>query len=672
MDGERVMLFHGVDDSLSAEDCRRFELLFAAVVRRMLSCGPVAFLVRRTAAALADTGGEGEGLPRAWEAGARLVRRCGRPVADREHGRLYLPLGSGGETVAVVVAEQVPAAVLAWPEERLAQVAGQIGRECGLLRRWAVDPITGLGTGAALVEELDALAWEKGSGSSVSPWLTVALLEVVPGIRQGTVVAARRLAGCLRQLLGDETPLYHFGGGLFAMIWNDVDLRRSFAMANAVLSWVRSREQGQASLGMETVRLPPADGGDPSPSPGRRMVERAIEALDRARRRGPAALCNFSAEDAAGRLAGPPPSVARFLARHWRGKDRFAIFVLREQGAGQGGGRRLLSLVGESPVMLADGDREAWGVLANVGRPEVDRFVDRLRQAAREQGVCVLLGVALYPCARYRKGQIAVNARKALVHAGFYGDNGAAVFDEVTCNISGDIYYEDGNLAGAVQEYGHGLRLNPESVNLNNSLGVCYAQMGFDRRAIACFRRVLEQEPENFMALFNLGLALRRVGRQQDAWEAFSRAHAVDGEHAEVARQLGLLALEAQRYQEAVRYLDQYCAAAGRRQEEVAATRRRAIEEGRALCALAEALRGLGEERRAMAVLERAVRVDPANGRALGLLAELYDLLGQGDDIVRSLASRAAALDPEHGERWQGLAQGRGGATSPISASEEG
>ncbi len=656
MSEQQGMHFHGLDDTLLEEDCRRFELLFGAVVRRLLGCGAVAFLVRRPAGAVSDPG-EGEGVPHAWEAGARLVRRRGRPVADAEHGRLYLPLWSGETMVAVVVAEQVPADILALPEERLAGLAGQIGRECALLRRWAVDPITGLGTGAALVEELDALAWEKGGGASSSPWLTVALLEVVPDSRQGTVAAARQLAGCLRQLLGDETPLYHFGGGLFAMIWNDVDLRRSFGMANAVLAWVRSRRQGRASLGMETMRLPAASDND-TLFPGRRMVERAIEALDRARRRGPAALCNVSAEDAAGRLAGPPAPVARFLARHWRGRERFAVFVLRERGKEKGRlSRKLLCLVGELPVTFVDAEREAWGVLADVGRPELERFVGRLRQGAREEGVCVLIGAALYPCSGFRKGQIAVNARKALIHASFYGDNGAAVFNDVTCNISGDIYYEDGNLAGAVQEYRHGLRLNPESVNLNNSLGVCYAQMGFDRRAIPCFRRALGQEPENFMALFNLGLALRRVGRPQEAWDAFARAHAVDGEHAEVARQLGLLALEGQRYEEAVRYLDQYCAAVGGQGEEPAPTRRRAIEEARALCALAEALQGLGDEKRAMSALERAARVDPANGRVLGLLAELYDRHGQGDEIVQALARRAAALDPEHKARWRRLAQ---------------
>ncbi len=649
------MHFHGLDDTLSVEDCRRFELLFGAAVRRLLGCGPVAFLVRQPAAA-GDGGNDTEDLPRAWEAGARLVQRRGRPVVDAEHRRLYLPLFHGDRLVAVVIAEEVAADILAGPDRRLAELAERIARECVLLRRWAVDPITGLGTGNALVEELDALAWEKRRETQTSPWLTVALLEIVPDFRRGMAEAVRRTAARLRELLGEDAPLYHFGGGLFAMIWNDVDVRRSFAMANTVLAWMRNRKQGRASLGMETVRL----GEDADAAPGRGMVERALAALDRARRRGPTALCNYSAEDAAGRLAGPPTEVQRALARHWRGRDRFAVFVVREQAGSAAGrlSRKLLCQLGEVPVFACDETGEAWGVLVDVDRPALDAFIDRIRDGARRDGRCFLLGAALYPCPGFRKGQIPANARKALVHASFYGDNGVAVFDDVSCNISGDIYYEDGNLAAAVQEYRHGLRLNPDSVNLNNSLGVCYAQMGFDRRAIPCFRRVLDREPDNFMALFNLGLALRQLGRGREALAVFERAHALDAEHTEVLRQLGLLALDAGRYQEAVGYLERFCTAAtATREAGPASTRRRAIEEGRALYALAEALRGAGDEHKAIGVLERAIRVDPRNGRAMGLLAELYGRHGQGDDIALSLARQAVALDGDHAPNWWRLAE---------------
>ena len=99
---------------------------------------------------------------------------------------------------------------------------------------------------------------------------------------------------------------------------------------------------------------------------------------------------------------------------------------------------------------------------------------DRIRESlAPETGV--FIGMALYPAIHFTKQAIFGNAVKALDHAGFPGQDGMAVFDAVTLNISGDRLYQAGDIIGAMQEFEAGLLMNPANVNLHISLGVCHS-----------------------------------------------------------------------------------------------------------------------------------------------------------------------------------------------------
>jgi len=63
------------------------------------------------------------------------------------------------------------------------------------------------------------------------------------------------------------------------------------------------------------------------------------------------------------------------------------------------------------------------------------------------------------------------NAIKALDHAAFLGSGSVAFFDDVTQNIFGDRLYQLQKNEEASAEYHKGLELNPENINLRNSLG---------------------------------------------------------------------------------------------------------------------------------------------------------------------------------------------------------
>jgi len=62
-------------------------------------------------------------------------------------------------------------------------------------------------------------------------------------------------------------------------------------------------------------------------------------------------------------------------------------------------------------------------------------------------------------------------------------------------------------LVSAIKEYKRGLQIDPDNINLLNSLGVIYAQINRYHQAIPLFEKVLGIDSEDFMALFNLGFA---------------------------------------------------------------------------------------------------------------------------------------------------------------------
>ena len=65
-------------------------------------------------------------------------------------------------------------------------------------------------------------------------------------------------------------------------------------------------------------------------------------------------------------------------------------------------------------------------------------------------GFSLSAGISEYPFKRYAKTEIVRNCQKAILHAEFFGYGSVVVFDAVSLNISGDIYYGEGDLAGAV------------------------------------------------------------------------------------------------------------------------------------------------------------------------------------------------------------------------------
>ena len=212
------------------------------------------------------------------------------------------------------------------------------------------------------------------------------------------------------------------------------------------------------------------------------------------------------------------------------------------------------------------------------------------------------------------------------MHAAFFGPGSVVVFDAVSLNISGDIFYGDGDLESAVREYKRGLVCDANNINLLNSLGVAYAMMDKHKMAHQCFNKVLTLDADNFMALYNLGLGEELLGHDKSALARFEKAIAVHPDDSEVRDikkdlqfQLGRLYCTTGAFQKAIDMLLLWY-------ENAKGTK----NAGRAFRYLGKAFHGLEKKGEAMTWLQRALQFDGYDAEAMGLLGEIYLEHGRG------------------------------------------
>ena len=109
-------------------------------------------------------------------------------------------------------------------------------------------------------------------------------------------------------------------------------------------------------------------------------------------------------------------------------------------------------------------------------------------------------------------------------HAKLLGPGNMALFDNVTCNVHGDILFAWGDRSGAICSYRKGLSLKEDDVNLLNSLGACLADARRLKDAERLFKKALTIDPQNEMALYNLSGILLRQARLTEALNAILKA----------------------------------------------------------------------------------------------------------------------------------------------------
>jgi len=84
--------------------------------------------------------------------------------------------------------------------------------------------------------------------------------------------------------------------------------------------------------------------------------------------------------------------------------------------------------------------------------------------------------------------------------------------------------HRSGNSALGAQWLNHALTLDPKNVEAHNALGVVYLFLNQPQKAEASTRRVIQLDPQNGTAYYNLGLSLDRQGRYAEAIAAQTQA----------------------------------------------------------------------------------------------------------------------------------------------------
>ncbi len=620
---------------LKAEDLTDWRYFFARRIRKSLPCQEVLFI------AGAEAVEPGSDWAAEWQEALRLVARKGQPVVAGEAPRLFLPLKDGEVLygVAVLTGGDPELYEKYTIKTILERTQGMVEDFRGIKRR-GTEALSGLFSSQLFYEVLS----ERLDGGED---FYLALLEISPRIRDAGQALAylKRAAGALDAMSGREVPVYHLGSGIFAMLWDDEGAKTARDGAELVLYRLQREGLSRAHLGL--VRVAPA---------GRNSVHTLLgwawEAVVQARPRGPFARATWlsAAEREEHSFLALPAKVVNRLRDLTRGYDSFCVAALRCNRADEA-----VAFASDLGRVLEPG----WELVA---RSPQEQFLllPRLDSRAAHTAVRALqgkygtagkegfsAGIAAYPDRGVKKGGVALNARKGLQHATFYGTGSCVLFDAIALNISGDFYYNEGALTEAIREYLLGLELAPENVNLLNSLGVAYVKFNRLPKAAACFERVLALEPDNFMALFNLGSTWLTLGRDDLAVGHLERGLQVNGAYFDLILQLAGLYCRSGKFARVVELLDPIVGDPEGRLAE--------WERAAACRHLGEALRRLGENRRAMTILQRANRYNPRDSRVLSLLGEVYDAEGQGAEIAISLCRQAVELDEARWDNWYRL-----------------
>lgn len=118
-------------------------------------------------------------------------------------------------------------------------------------------------------------------------------------------------------------------------------------------------------------------------------------------------------------------------------------------------------------------------------------------------------------------------------------------------NLLGIIYNHKKRHDEAIPEYIAAIALKPNDGLLYNNLGISYSAVEEDGKAVTSFTKALETKSSHTKIYNNLGLALSKLGRYQEAFEAFRKG----GDEAQAYNNIGCMYLWRGDYDKAERSL---------------------------------------------------------------------------------------------------------------------
>ncbi len=577
-------------------------------------------------------------VPAAWTALFESMRKGEKSLAIHSQS-LLLPFAVRDGKPVIAIVEGADSVFLdKVREDWLEETREAAERDFILLKEARVDVQTGLLNVWNLHSLLDSSRNRGG--------LHLVLIELPPK-RTSFRYAVRYSQKCTNLILNfiqGDSVLHSIGHSTFALVLPGRKEESKAEVESALVAYLKREGCHKVHIGSSFTRT--AIKEIKIENQERNLLDEAWTALRHAEKRGPFSFCDYNllAHPENHPLILPEANVVRRLRRLWRQSQFFSLVHFHSQSAMNAAKDIVVPLLDRGTHVIMDKDVVVY----------LDGFDDAaalswtrevmLRTDDATPGNRVSAGVSSYPCSDFKKTEILFNCRKALIHASFFGDRSAVTFDSVSLNISGDIYFSDGDLAKAVHEYRSGLKIDEENVNLHNSLGVALAMMDKLVPAMQSFENALTIDGQNFMTLYNLGLAEQARGRKAEAYEYLEKAlHHYHDEHAgfglinDLQLQLGMLAGDLGNHCQALDYLKAW-----------QIKNQKTPRSGRALFHIGKAHHGAGDYRQAMAELQRALQFNEFDDRAMDLLGTVYFIEGEGDEIALTLCRKSVELEPNN------------------------
>ena len=510
-------------------------------------------------------------------------------------------------------------------------------REFLLVKRSCVDSLTGLLSSLHLEEYLDSLDGDR-------PGVMV-LVSIYP---KGTSSFQAKKSqhhsiSLLKTFIENRFPIYYLGQSCFGILCEKCDSDFATEFAPALVNYLKRERCVRVHVAIVPFGNSSAN-SDSALALSESLMKKSWAALHVATKRGPFAFCNYSSiEDAVNHpLAAPEIMVLRWFQKESRQLDIFGLLqfdsskkaLLNSFKAVVGEDAKICTTKTSSYLLLPEKNSKDC---FQAGKKILKHFGKKERS-----GVTINCGISSFPIAEFSKSDLLLNCRKALCHAAFLEPGSLVICDAVSFNISGDIYYGDGDLVLAVKEYRRGLSLDPNDGNLLNSLGVCYAQMNRHKLAVNCFQSACQSKNDRFMALYNLGLEQQIRNENKEAMHSFTEAlKCKENEGEEKARldmsfQLAVLCIQEGFHERAIELLVPWYTV---QQKEGTGEK--------ALRYLGEAYYGINRYRDAMKYLQKAMQYDEYDAEVLGLLGEIYLKENEGDDIGLRFCEKAVELSPD-------------------------
>lgn len=185
--------------------------------------------------------------------------------------------------------------------------------------------------------------------------------------------------------------------------------------------------------------------------------------------------------------------------------------------------------------------------------------------------------------------------------------------------------FQKGDVAQAAQLALQIVQSNPNAVEAQHLLGICYAQQGNDVAAEVAFKVALGLAPNHPQLLANQATLLRRQNRLEDAAQLWQRAVSVAPKFTQAWIDLGLAELKLGRHLQAVAPLQQATI-----QQPQSALAWHGLGNAQRLC---------GELEAAELAFKNAIQFDPKYESAWVNLGAIQRLLGRADESLLSYES---------------------------------